>query len=78
MPTQAPPPHAVVTVLRQAQEGQLVEVAVAELVKAPVNSTSDRLVNMVLWAILGVFAIAIVWMALIAIRRSKSQSSDKE
>ena len=46
---------AAVTVLRQTQEGQLVEGAVAEPVEAPVTSNADRLLNLALWASLGNF-----------------------
>jgi hypothetical protein len=43
-----------------------------------VEMPSDGLLNLALWAALGVFAIAFVWLALIAIRRNKTKSSDKE
>jgi len=41
-------------------------------------SNSDNLLNLALWAVLGIFVIAFVWMGLSAIRRSKTQPLDKE
>ncbi len=71
VPTSAPEPIEVSdAVLRQAQEDQPVE--------AQALVSSAGLLNLALWAALGVFAIAFVWLALIAIRRNKTQSSDKE
>lgn len=42
------------------------------------DQPAEALLNLALWAALIVFAIAFVWLAVIAIRRNKTQSSDKE
>ena len=86
-----------VTVLRQAQEGQLVEVPQSAASAYPYPAGASSCTNRsprADWRVdrlnlrpppqpgtlgsPGRFLIAIVWMVLVAIRRSKTQSSDKE